>query len=80
MGQKRPVQIFILVTEDTLEESLLGTLAAKQALFLAALDPDTKTSAIDLSSGLDELKNRLEILLGVKPDALTDKSLKEQVW
>ena len=75
MGQKRPVQIFILVTEDTLEENLL----AKQALFLAALDPDTKTSAIDLSSGLDELKNRLEILLGVKPDALTDESLKEQV-
>lgn len=79
MGQKRPVQIFILVTENTLEESLLGTLSAKQALFLAALDPDTKTSAIDLSSGLDELKNRLEILLGVKPDALTDESLKEQV-
>jgi len=79
MGQKRPVQIFILVTENTLEESLLGTLAAKQALFLAALDPDTKTSAIDLSSGLDELKNRLEILLGVKPDALPDESLKEQV-
>lgn len=79
MGQKRPVQIFILVTEDTLEESLLGTLAAKQALFLAALDPDTKTSAIDLSSGMDELKNRLEILLGVKPDAPPDESLKEQV-
>jgi superfamily II DNA or RNA helicase len=79
MGQKRPVQIFILVTEDTLEESLLGTLAAKQALFLAALDPDTKTSAIDLASGMDELKNRLEILLGVKPDAPPDESLKEQV-
>jgi SNF2 family DNA or RNA helicase len=79
MGQKRSVQIFILVTEDTLEESLLGTLAAKQALFLAALDPNTKTSAIDLSSGLDELKNRLEILLGVKPDAPPDESLKEQV-
>ncbi|RZB32415.1 MAG: hypothetical protein SRB2_04420 [Desulfobacteraceae bacterium Eth-SRB2] len=29
MGQKRPVQVFIMVTEDTLEESLLGTLAAK---------------------------------------------------
>lgn len=79
MGQKRPVQIFILVTEDTLEESLLGTLAAKQALFLAALDPDAKSSAIDLSTGLDELKNRLEILLGVKPDAPLDESLKEQV-
>ena len=41
MGQKKPVQIFLLVTENPLEESLLGTLSAKQALFLAALDPDT---------------------------------------
>ena len=79
MGQKRPVQVFLLITEDTLEESLLGTLSAKQALFLAALDPEAEASAIDLSSGMEELKNRLEILLGAKPDAPTDESLKEQV-
>jgi superfamily II DNA or RNA helicase len=79
MGQKRPVQVFLLVTEDTLEESLLGTLAAKQALFLAALDPEAEASVIDLSSGIEELKNRLEILLGAKPDAPPDESLKEQV-
>jgi len=40
MGQKRPVQVFLLVTEETLEESLLTTLSAKQELFLAVLDPD----------------------------------------
>ncbi len=79
MGQKRPVQIFLLVTEETLEESLLGTLSAKQALFLAALDPDSEATVIDLSSGMDELKKRLEILLGAKPDAAMDESLKEQV-
>ena len=79
MGQKRPVQVFLLVTEDTLEESLLGTLAAKQALFLAALDPEAEASVIDLSSGIEELKNRLEILLGAKPDAPPDESMKEQV-
>ncbi len=79
MGQKRPVQVFLLVTEDTLEESLLGTLAAKQALFLAALDPEAEASVIDLSSGIEELKNRLEILLGAKPDAAMDENLKEQV-
>jgi superfamily II DNA or RNA helicase len=79
MGQKRPVQVFLLVTEDTLEESLLGTLSAKQALFLAALDPEAEASVIDLSSGIEELKNRLEILLGAKPDAPPDESLKEQV-
>ena len=79
MGQKRPVQIFLLVTEDTLEESLLGTLSAKQELFLAALDPDTNVTAIDLSSGMDELKKRLEILLGAKPEAPADESLREEV-
>jgi len=66
MGQKRPVQIFLLVTEDTLEESLLATLSAKQALFLAALDPDSKATIVDLQTGVEELKNRLEILLGEK--------------
>ena len=79
MGQKRPVQIFLLVTERTLEESLLGTLAAKQALFLAALDPEAEATTIDLASGMDELKKRLEILLGEKPDAAVDESMKEVV-
>ncbi len=75
MGQKRPVQIFLLVTKDTLEESLLGTLSAKQALFLAALDPESEDVSIDLSSGMEELRKRLEILIGKKPDAPPDKSM-----
>ncbi|MBN2122999.1 MAG: SWF/SNF helicase family protein [Deltaproteobacteria bacterium] len=79
MGQKRPVQIFLLVTEGTLEESLLGTLSAKQELFLAALDPDADTRVIDLTSGMDELKRRLEILLGAKPEAPSDERMKEEV-
>jgi len=79
MGQKRPVQIFLLVTEETLEENLLGTLSAKQALFLAALDPESKATAVDLQTGVEELKNRLEILLGQKPDAAIDESLKKDV-
>ena len=79
MGQKRPVQIFLLITEETLEESLLSTLSAKQALFLAALDPDAKATAIDLSSGMEELKKRLEVLLGQKPDAALDESGKAAV-
>ena len=78
MGQKRPVQVFILVTEDTLEESLLATLAAKQQLFLAALDPANPATEINLASGMDELKRRLEILLGAKPDAPQDETMKEQ--
>ena len=32
MGQKQPVQVFVLVTEETIEENLLATLAAKKEL------------------------------------------------
>ena len=56
MGQKRPVQVFLLVTEETFEEKLLGTLSAKHALALAALDPDSKVKSVDHASGMEELK------------------------
>ena len=79
MGQKRPVQAFLLVTEETLEEKLLGTLSAKHDLAMAALDPDSKVKTVDLVAGIDELKRRLEILLGAKPDAALDESGKAEV-
>jgi superfamily II DNA/RNA helicase len=79
MGQKRPVQVFLLVTEDTLEEKLLGTLSAKHALALAALDPDSKVKSVDHASGMEELKRRLEVLLGTKPPASPDESLRAEV-
>lgn len=75
MGQRRPVQIHLLVTEGTIEESLLSTLSAKYDLFLAALDPDSEVDAVDLVSGAEELKRRLEVLLGRRPDAPIDESL-----
>jgi hypothetical protein len=74
MGQTRPVHVFLLVTENTLEENLLSTLSAKNALSLAVLDPDSDKSAVDLQSGMEELKKRLEVLLGRKPDAAEDVS------
>jgi len=79
MGQKNPVQVFILVTEETIEENLLGTLSAKHELAMAALDPDSEVTAVDLASGMEEMKRRLEILLGTKPEAPLDESRKEQV-
>ena len=79
MGQKRPVQAFLLVTEETLEEKLLGTLSAKHELALAALDPDSKVKAVDMVSGIEELKRRLEVLLGTKPEAPLDESQKLEV-
>ncbi len=79
MGQKRPVQVFLLITEDTIEENLLGTLSAKHELALAALDPDSKVKTVNLARGIDELKRRLEVLLGTKPDASLDESQKAEV-
>jgi superfamily II DNA or RNA helicase len=76
MGQKQPVQVFLLVTSDTLEENLLATLSAKHELSLAVLDPDTDISQVNMATGMEELKRRLEILLGAKPEAAEDVSMK----
>ncbi len=74
MGQKRPVQVFLLVTTETLEERLLGTLAAKHELALAALDPQSPIDKVTLTSGVDDLKRRLEVLLGAHAPAPIDES------
>jgi SNF2 family DNA or RNA helicase len=79
MGQKRPVQAYLLVTEETLEEKLLGTLSAKHELALAALDPESKVKTVDLASGMEELKRRLEVLLGARPDGAIDESQRAEV-
>src|SRR5262249_32371148 len=69
MGQKRPVSVYVLVTEMTIEDNLLGTLSAKRDLAIAALDPASRVPAVDTLRGADEIKARLEVLLGTKPDA-----------
>ncbi|WP_010588102.1 DEAD/DEAH box helicase [Schlesneria paludicola] len=74
MGQKRPVDVYVLVTEQTLEERLLGTLAAKHELALAALDAESDIDEVHLETGLAELKRRLEVLIGAKPEAIVDES------
>lgn len=74
MGQKRPVQVYLMITEDTLEERLLDTLAAKHDLALAALDVESSASEVELRGGIEELKRRMERLLGQQPDAPIDAS------
>ncbi len=78
MGQKRPVQVYILVTELTIEERLLGTLSAKHQLATAALDFSSELDQVDLSSGMEELRRRLEVLLGARPEAPVDVSEKRR--
>jgi SNF2 family DNA or RNA helicase len=74
MGQKRPIDVYILMTEGTIEESLLATLAAKKDLALAALDVESDVDLVKLASGIEDLKSRLEILLGAVPEAPADQS------
>jgi SNF2-related domain/Helicase conserved C-terminal domain/SWIM zinc finger len=78
MGQKNPVQVYLLVTEETIEEKLLGTLAAKHGLALAALDMDSDVREVALASGMEELKQRLEVLLGAKPHGAVDETEKQR--
>jgi superfamily II DNA/RNA helicase len=73
MGQSRNVSVFILVTEGTLEENLLAALSAKRDLALAALDVDSQVAEVDVRTGAEDLKRRLEVLLGAKPDAPEDR-------
>jgi len=76
MGQSRPVQVFLLVTEQTIEEGMLRTLALKHDLALAVLDMDSDVNDVRLAGSGEELKRRLEVLLGRKPYAPVDESEK----
>ncbi len=79
MGQKQPVHVYMLVTEECIEERLLSTLSAKHDLALTALDVNSEVSSIELQSGMEELKRRLERLLGEKPTTPVDESLLRDV-
>ena len=79
MGQKRPVQVFVLVTDGTIEENLLATLSAKHEMALAALDSKSTVSEVSIESGMEELKRRLEVLIGARPEAGPDMSEKNRL-
>ncbi len=69
--------MFVLVTEETLEENLLTTLSAKRELAMAALDPDSQVADVDVRTQADDIKEKLEVLLGSKPEAPVDETVKE---
>ncbi|MCA9127030.1 MAG: DEAD/DEAH box helicase [Planctomycetales bacterium] len=79
MGQKNPVHVYKLVTEDTIEEKLLATLASKQDLADAALDIDSDVSSVTMQSGIADLKQRLERILPPKLVAPVDESQRRSV-
>ena len=77
MGQTMPVHVFVLVTESTIEENLLSTLSSKRDLAMAALDPEARVTDVDVRTQADDLKEKLEVLLGAKPPAPVDETVKE---
>src|SRR6266481_3780561 len=78
MGQEQPVQVFVLITEDTIEEKLLSTLSAKHDLAVAALDAESDVDQVKLAGGIEELRRRLEVLLGACPEAPVDESVRRE--
>ena len=48
-------------------------------LFQAVLDPDSSIDEVELHSGMEELKRRLEVLLGTRPEAPVDESERKRV-
>ncbi|MGB7347717.1 MAG: DEAD/DEAH box helicase [Pirellulaceae bacterium] len=80
MGQKNPVHIYKLVTTgETIEEGLLQTLASKQDLANAAIDFGSEVSEVAMTSGMEDLKRRLEIIMQPLPAAPVDESQKRRV-
>lgn len=69
MGQEKPVQVYVLVTEETFEERLLKTLEGKEQLARAVLDEGAEIKEVWLTNGSDSLRAELQGLL--EPDPAT---------
>ncbi len=79
MGQKNPVHIYKFVTVGmTIEEGLLNRLASKQDLADASLDFDSDVCEVQMESGMEDLKRRLEVIMNPLP-AVIDESQQRRV-
>lgn len=73
MGQENPVHIYKMVTSgDSIEEKLLNTLASKQELADASIDYRSHVTEVAMTSGMEDLKRRLEVILDPLPPAEVD--------
>lgn len=79
MGQKNPVHVYKLVTAGTIEEKLLNTLASKQELADASIDMESDVESVAMTGGIEELKRRLEQMVGPAPAAPVDESQQRRV-
>lgn len=70
-GQSRPVNVVNLIAKGTIEERMLDTLAAKRAVFDAALNDESTVSELSFDRMQQSVLQRLEVLMGteiVKPE------------
>ena len=63
-NQMRTVDVINLVTEDSIEHSMLHLLAQKQALADGALDRDGDASSVKMPSGRSAFVERMAMMLG----------------
>lgn len=63
-GQRHPVNVVNLIAKGTIEERILDTLAAKRAVFDAALNEDSTVTELSFADAGQSVLQRLEVLLG----------------
>jgi len=65
-GQLHTVNVVNLIAEGTIEERMLDTLAAKRAIFDAALNEDSTVTDLSFKDAGSGVLQRLEVLLGAR--------------
>jgi SNF2 family DNA or RNA helicase len=75
-GQPHTVNVVNLIAEGTIEERMLDTLAAKRAVFDAALNEDSEVIDLSFKDAGQGVLQRLEVLLGareaIKPELVLE--------
>ncbi len=74
-GQRQPVNVINLIAQGTIEERMLDTLAAKRAVFEAALDAESDVVDLSFKDAGQGVLQRLEVLLeqtAVRPELVLE--------
>ena len=75
-GQSHTVNVVNLVAKGTIEERMLDTLAAKRAVFDAALNEDSDVIDLSFENAGQGVLQRLEVLIGSKDATEVELNLK----
>jgi len=71
-GQPHTVNVVNLIAQGTIEERILDTLAAKRAVFDAALDPDSDVVDLSFDKAGKSVLQKLQVMMGeekeIKPE------------